>query len=70
MSSDGSYTVSVVPDGVIEVRWGFTGHHQSVTVYPTVENNVAIAPVAGGEGRLVAMTWYGPAGQVVGSFRR
>lgn len=29
-----------------------------------------VAPVAGGEGRLVAMTWYGAAGQVFGSFRR
>jgi hypothetical protein len=70
VSSDGSYTVSVVPDGVIEVRWSFTGQRPPVTVYPTVENNIAIAPVVGGEGRLVAMTWYGAAGQVIGSFRR
>jgi hypothetical protein len=70
VSSDGSYTVSVVPDGVLEVRWGFSGRGQPLTVYPTVENNIAIAPAVKNEGRLVAMTWYGAAGQTVGSFHR
>lgn len=72
------YNLEIVPDGVTRVRWRFF----EGTVYPTVQQNVALAPstrlknVRGGgqlgtvfeRKYLEGVTWYGPQGQVLKSF--
>jgi len=58
--------VGVVPDGVTRVRWVFPGPG-GATVFPTVENNVAV-PRAGKLGGLLDATWYGSDGHVVASY--
>jgi hypothetical protein len=65
------YTVGVVPDGVSGVRWVFrsrpvgAAHPATLTIHPTVHNNVAVAPVLSHQGRLVEATWYGPDGRTI-----
>jgi hypothetical protein len=63
--------VGIVPDGVARVRWVLTQFPTStaspVTVYPRVQNNVAIATGVSGN-QLVSATWYGPDERVISSF--
>lgn len=65
--------VSVVPDGVVRVKWIFTGaaygvlDPRPVTVYPTVRGNVAVAPVVPGQGPLERAVWYAAGGTVIAS---
>ena len=67
--------MSVVPDGVTRVEWVFTGagfgvsDPRPVTVYPTVQDNVAVAPVEPGEGPIARAVWYGPSGRVIATGR-
>ena len=65
---------SIVPDGVARVKWVFAQAgaasevHQLITVYPTVRNNVALAPVARHQGLLASVTWYDANGHVIQTF--
>jgi hypothetical protein len=65
---------SIVPDGVARVKWVFAQAvtasqvHRLITVYPTVRNNVALAPVARQQGLLARVTWYDANGHVVQTF--
>jgi hypothetical protein len=65
--------VGIVPDGVARVKWVLSQFPTStappVTVYPRVQNNVAIATGVFGN-QLVSATWYGPGGRVISSFSR
>lgn len=64
-------SVGIVPDGVVRVRWVFSGlgvgvsHPRPVIVTPRVTNNIAIAPVVAGQGPLTRATWYGALGQII-----
>ena len=66
-------TVGIVPDWVARVTWTFTGagygitHPHPVTIYPQVSSNVAVAPVAHGQGPLKRATWYRADGSVIAS---
>ena len=66
-------TVGLVPDGITRVKWTFSGagfgvlHPHPVTVYPRVQNNVAVALVVPGQGPLVHTVWYGAGGSVIAS---
>jgi hypothetical protein len=72
-STSTGVTVGIVPDGVIRVKWVFSGagfgitHARQVTVYPPVRQNVAAAANTSGQGPLASATWYGARGQVVAS---
>ena len=65
---------SIVPDGVARVKWVFaeagaaSDVQQLITVYPTVRNNIALAPVARQQGLLASVTWYDANGHVVQTF--
>jgi len=65
---------SIVPDGVARVKWVFAQAgtasevHQLITAYPTVTNNVALAPVARHQGLLANVTWYDANGHVIQTF--
>jgi hypothetical protein len=65
---------SIVPDGVARAKWVFADAgpaselHQLITVYPTVRNNLALAPIARHQGLLSSITWYGAGGQVIQTF--
>jgi hypothetical protein len=66
---------SVVPDGVARVKWVFSGYNglrarpgPVITVYPRIENNVALASPRDVEGYLATATWYGSNGRVIASF--
>lgn len=67
------FSVGIVPDGVVRVKWIFTGaafgvlHPRRLTVYPPVKNNVAVAPVIPNQGPLASAVWYGADGQVIAS---
>ena len=68
-SRDGTRGVNagVVPDGVSRVKWVFrVAGGRSVTVYPKVENNVAVARAAGLG--VSSATWYGSDGRVITSY--
>jgi hypothetical protein len=64
--------VAVVPDGVTRVKWVFNRtvrrfrlpSNAALSVYPHVENNVAVATASGFEA-LSSATWYGPDGHVI-----
>lgn len=70
----GGYNLEIVPDGVTRVRWSFF----EGAVYPTVEQNVALAPSTRGNAGhritvftrkfLEGVTWYGSRGEVIRSF--
>ena len=69
------YWSSIVPDGVSRVRWIFktrptrTAPAKPVAVYPTIQNNLATAPVViHPTTSAVKVTWYGRHGQVLDSF--
>jgi hypothetical protein len=70
---DVGVTAGLVADGVMRVKWTFSGvgfgvqHPHPVTVYPRVQNNVAVAPVVSGQGPLVHTVWYGAGGSVIAS---
>ena len=56
----------VVPDGVTRVRWVFPqAQGRSVTVYPKVQGNVAVAKATGVG--VSSATWYGAGGDVIAS---
>ncbi len=66
---------SVVPDGVVRVKWVFSGYDglrarpgPSTTVYPRIIDNVALTSPRNAEGYLATVTWYGSSGQVIASF--
>jgi hypothetical protein len=64
---DSVYNVSIVPDGVARVRWGFVtpaGKPGRVVDVP-VANNVAVSPLRRGTGVLGRATWYASDGSVV-----
>jgi hypothetical protein len=67
-----SLWLAVLRDGVASARWVFTpfpaGTGPDVTVFPRIENNVAIAPGAPAGGNLVSATWYATNGRVLSSF--
>jgi len=73
ISSSTGVTVGIVPDGVVRVKWVFSGagfgitHAREVTVYPLVRQNVAVAAITSGQGPLAHATWYGARGQVLAS---
>lgn len=66
-------TVAVVPDGVTRVKWVFNRvirrfrrpSGPPMTVYPRVENNLAVSNAVSGVGGLVSATWYGANGEVI-----
>jgi len=66
--------IGIVPDGVTRVKWVLSSFPAStaapLTVYPRVENNVAIATGVLGDRQLVSATWYGAGGRVISSFSR
>jgi hypothetical protein len=58
------YAAELVPDAVTRVKWAFPRR----TVYPTIRENVAVAPasVPSGTGPgLINVTWYGAGGRVL-----
>lgn len=60
------YASELVPDAVKRVKWVFPER----TVYPTIHDNVATAPVSVPRGRgpgLKSVTWYGAGGRVLAS---
>lgn len=65
---------SIVPDGVTRVKWVFADtrpaldHQRLITLYPTVRNNLALAPIARHQGLLSSITWYGAGGRVIQTF--
>jgi hypothetical protein len=65
---------SIVPDGVARVKWVFAQAgaasevHQLITVYPTVRDNIALAPVARHQGLLTSVTWYDANGHLLQTF--
>jgi hypothetical protein len=65
------YNVGIVPDGVTRVRWVFDDHspfarrRPITTVYPTVRDNVAIAPIVRNAGNASSVTWYGADGRII-----
>ena len=62
----------VVPDGVVRVKWIFTPvditHQKPITIYPRVQNNVAVSPAPAGQGVLSRVVWYGATGRVIASY--
>lgn len=61
--------VGVVPDGVTRVKWVFpSAGGRPVTVYPKVENNVAVSKAAGLGPSDV--TWYGSGGRAIASYNQ
>jgi hypothetical protein len=70
-------SVGVVPDGVTRVRWELIdpGQPHPVTVYPTIHDNVATAPITLSYGKsattneqyLASAVWYGAGGKVIAS---
>jgi hypothetical protein len=66
-------TIGLVPDGVKRVAWIFSGagfgiaNPRTVTVYPQVRDNVALAPVRPGQGPLARAIWYDANGHVIAS---
>jgi len=65
--ADSLYNVSIVPDGIARVRWGFytpRGKPGPVIDLP-VTNNVAVSPLRRSTGVLGRATWYAPDGSVV-----
>jgi hypothetical protein len=62
----------LVPDGVARVKWVFSQFPLSraplITVYPHVEDNVAITTAGPETGNLASTTWYSSAGQPIASF--
>jgi hypothetical protein len=71
----GSYDTTVVPDGVMRVRWDFDGqyggarHPRPTTVYATIRNNLAFAPASRYQGQLTRVTWYGAHQRVLRTIR-
>lgn len=72
-------SVGIVPDGVTRVRWELIDPGQShpVTVYPTIHDNVATAPITPtpdpkevgltNEQYLASAVWYGADGKAIAS---
>jgi hypothetical protein len=57
------------------VRWVFSGRsadgqrlRRPVSIYPTVRDNVAIAPLVRDQGQLASATWYDTRGRVIASY--
>lgn len=76
VASGNGVNQSLVPDGVVLVRWVFGGRSPDgerlrapVTIYPTVHNNIALAPMVRQQGLLAAATWYSADGRVIASWR-
>jgi hypothetical protein len=59
------YAYSVVPDGVVRVRWVMAGLHGRVTVWATVRDNAAVARVVPLPLPVLGATWYAVGGRVV-----
>lgn len=60
-------TVAVVPDGVTRVKWVFGSLRRGkpLTIYPRVENNLAISTTVPATGGPLQATWYDADGRIV-----
>jgi hypothetical protein len=64
------FAVGIVPDGVVRVKWVFTGagfgilHPDPVTAFAEVRANIAVAPT---HGPLASAVWYAADGRVIAS---
>ena len=67
------FTIGIVPDGVRQVEWTFTGARYGVlnanpiSVATLARSNVAVTFVHPGQGPLARAVWYDAAGKVVAS---
>jgi hypothetical protein len=75
VASENGVNQSLVPDQVARVRWVFSGRSPDgkrlrtpVTIYPTVRDNVAIAPLTRRQGLLAAATWYDASGLAIATW--
>ncbi len=72
VASENGVNQSLVPDGVARVRWVFNGRSPDgkqlrppVTIYPTVHDNIALAPLVHDQGTLATANWYDANGRAI-----